>query len=518
MGKPYPGPWTFNHHPWLREIHDADCEEVVGRKAAQMGFTECAINKTFYAIDVKGESVLYLLPASKPDAHDFSTSRFDPALELSPHLSNLFSDTKNIGHKRAGTANLFIRGSKSRAQVKSIPVARIIADEVDEMDQDNLILAFERSSGQVDKERFMLSTPTISGFGIDVYYQRSSQESYFFRCPHCSKLTVLVFPDCLVITSDDATSSTIRDSYLICRECKHILDHNQKPEWLSTDNCEWVPAYEGRLSRGFHVSQLYSMTTAPWELAYSYLRAQSNPADEQELHNSKLGEPHEVEGARVQDKHIDLCRADYLMGSKLRGDMITTMGVDVGKFLHVEITQWTFNGNYQTRDINLMARARLILATKVEHFENLDELIRRYGVMFTVVDNQPETRQATEFAKRWHGRVRLCRYNSNLGGNQLKDDEDIFRVDANRTAWLDLSLGRFKSTTISLPHDLPLEYIEHVKALVRIYEKDRDGNPVGRYVKPEHTPDHFAHARNYSEIALLLGASLMRSESINHLW
>ena len=152
MGEPFPGRWSFKHHPWLEQMHDDDSEIIVGQKAAQMGFTELGLNKTFFAIDVKGQSVLYVLPANTPDAGDFSTSRFDPALELSTHLQHLFSNVKNIGHKRAGNSSLFIRGSRSRSQLKSIPTARIILDEVDEMNQANVPLAFERSSGQTSKQ------------------------------------------------------------------------------------------------------------------------------------------------------------------------------------------------------------------------------------------------------------------------------------------------------------------------------------------------------------------------------
>ena len=115
MGKPFPGKWSFLHHPWSREMHDCDAEIMVGQKAAQMGFTETALNKTFYAIDVGGDSVAYILPASTPDASDFSKGRFDPALELSTHLRDLFSNVKNIHHKRAGSASLYVRGSRSRS-------------------------------------------------------------------------------------------------------------------------------------------------------------------------------------------------------------------------------------------------------------------------------------------------------------------------------------------------------------------------------------------------------------------
>jgi len=131
MGQPFPGPWTFNHHPWLKDMHDSQAEIIIGQKAAQMGYTEVALNKVFKAIDIDGISVLYVLPASTPDASDFSTARFDPALEMSEHLRSMFTDVKNIGHKRAGNANLYIRGSRSRSQLKSIPVGLVIVDEKD---------------------------------------------------------------------------------------------------------------------------------------------------------------------------------------------------------------------------------------------------------------------------------------------------------------------------------------------------------------------------------------------------
>lgn len=38
MGNPFPGRWTFNYHPWLKEMHLCDSQEIVGQKSAQMGF------------------------------------------------------------------------------------------------------------------------------------------------------------------------------------------------------------------------------------------------------------------------------------------------------------------------------------------------------------------------------------------------------------------------------------------------------------------------------------------------
>ena len=105
MGKPFPGKWSFKYHPWLKAMHDSKYDFNVGQKAAQMGYTETVLNWIFKSIDLDGESCLYVLPTSD-DASDFSASRFDPALEESEHLNNLFSNVKNVGLKRAGSASL----------------------------------------------------------------------------------------------------------------------------------------------------------------------------------------------------------------------------------------------------------------------------------------------------------------------------------------------------------------------------------------------------------------------------
>ena len=501
MGKPFDGHYSFKHHPWCRDMHDDTSELVVGMKAAQMGYTEVALNKAFYAIDVRGDSVLYILPAATPDASDFSSSRFDPALELSPHIDALFSDVKNVGHKRAGSANLFVRGSRSRSQLKSVPVSLAIGDELDEMDQKNVSLIPERMSGQIDKQFFVISTPTIADMGIHAYFSRSSQSHWIFRCPHCNRLTSLIFPECLIITSDNPESKDILDTHLVCKECNHTLNHDAKPEWLGPGM--WVPEYSDRLSTGYHVSQLYSMTVQPYQLAQLYLKAQLNPSDEQEFYNSKLGLPHEVDGARVTEEDLVACTGTYIGQDVSPAGSLVTMGVDVGKWLHYEICQWL--PDQPNPDPALAFKCRVLKAGKVKDFEELDRLIRTYKIKHTVVDINPETRKALELAQRFYGLVTLCEYSRGIGNKEIKVEQYKARVD--RTSWLDVSLRRFRNKTITIPKDVSFEYRSHMKALVRIYKKDPDGNPVGKYEKSENAEDHHAHARNYAEIALQLAVA-----------
>jgi len=513
MGKPFPGPFSFLHHPWAREMHDSDADSNIGMKAAQMAFTETALNRTFYKIDIEGVDCLYVLPARSPDASDFSSARFDSALELSPHLATLFSDVKNIGHKRAGSRNLYIRGARSRSGLKSVPAGFLVFDELDEMDQDNVQLALERASGQEEKQIWKISTPTIDNFGIHKAFKASTQEFFAFKCPHCSRYTDLIFPDCLVITGDDINSPTIKASFLQCKECKHQLNHDSKVEWLA--NGKWVPTFSDRVERGFGINQLYSMTVSPREIAIAYLKSLSDPTVEQELYNSKFGLPHIVEGARVTDLLLENCVGTHKNGGLAPSYIyFTTIGIDVGKWLHYEVDGWILKGSV-AGDININANCFVLETNKVTDFEQLDNVLYKYKPKMTVIDANPERRKAMEFANRFFGHVKLCYYGRSINGKFIHEKPGDLEIEVDRTAWLDLSLGRFHKgqKAINLPTDTTVEYKNHMKALCRVYMKDDNGNPIGRYEKGD-DEDHYAHARNYSEMALALAGGVVGSQDI----
>lgn len=514
MGKPRPGNWTFDHHPWLWEMHTYGGEQMVGQKSAQMGFTETAMNRTFYFIDILRESVLYVLPSERPDAVDFSASRFDPALEMSEHLSGLFSDTKNLGLKRAGNACLYIRSARSRSQLKSLPAGNLFFDERDEMSKEAISLARERSSGQDHKTEFTLSTPTIPGYGVNEDYEKSDQRHYIFKCPHCGRLTELTYPDCIVITADNHYDESIKDSYYQCKECQTRLDHKAKPEWLGIENASWVPMNASRVA-GFHINQMYSFTMKPWEFAVVALKAKTSDEDEQEFVNSKLGLPHVVEGSKINEEDFENCTGNYERARAVHdGNCFITMGVDVGKKINVEIDEFVIDDRINSNDISLKGLPRVLSEFELDEFEELDELMQRYRVNCCVIDRQPEQRKAKEFCRRFEGVAWTCTYGNAVSGRDITIHEDPgdMRVTVDRTSWLDLSLGRFKRKGIKLPVNISLQYREQLMAPSRVYKKTNNGDYVGRYV--ETSADHYAHARNYAEIAFRLGMSLLTNRTI----
>ncbi len=517
MGEPFPGHYSYTYHPWCREISDSLAPFNSVMKAAQMGVTEVAINRAFYTVDILKKDVLYVLPTSI-NASDFSKARFKTALMHSPYLSELFTDTNTVGLKQAGGVNLYIRGSRGDSNLKSVPVAVLILDELDEMDQKQVWLALERLSGHKEKNVWALSTPTIPKFGIHKLYTLGTQEHWTFICPHCSKWTELIWPDCIEIIGDDVQDPRCKESFLKCKECGHKLDHEDKPNFLKTGR--WTVTNTAATSdyRSFYVNQLYSYTVNPGEIVVAYHRGLGDEAASTEFHNSKLGQPYIGEGAQVTDAVLEECIRGHTKNEdrpRVGGERLITMGVDQGKWNYAVIMEWFIKT--PGRDLNVAAEGKLLWEGKISgsEFDRLDELMREWQILHCVIDADPEINEARRFCRRFPGYVTLCRYRRGQSGKEVTIVEDELgtpMLTADRTNWMDAALGRFHSHRIILPRDISREYREQIKAVVRTYEKDDSGNPKARYV--ETGPDHFSHAQTYSEIALPLAASYTTNKPV----
>lgn len=505
--------YHFDYHPWTREMHDCRAYRMVGQKAAQMGYSETAINRAFKAIDIDHQSVMYVFPTERPDAVDFSSSRFDPALEMSPHLRDIFKNTKNLGLKRAGMASLFVRSARSRSQLKSIPAGMVIFDEVDEMSPEAIRLGQERASGQFEKSEFDLSTPTVPGFGINSMFVQSDQRHYVFTCPHCSKLTELTYPDCIEVTGENANDPGVANSYYKCKECGKKLEHEKKAEWLK--EAYWEPQARSTIA-GYHINQMYSFVFTPQEFAVKVLDAQRSEEAEQEFWNSNVGLPHIVKGARINDGQIDSCTGNYTTAQSGSPNQFICMGIDVGNKLHVEITEYLLNPDASDRDVNLSTQAHVLCACTRDEFEEIDQLVYQYNVNGFVCDRQPEQRKAKELCNRFPGISWVCvTTGDKITGRDIVEHDwgDEMAVSIDKTSWMDTALGRFKADRIRVPLDIGLEYRDHIKEPIRVYKKNNQGQPRGVYLSAE--PDHFAMARTYCEVAFKLSMMGGQNKDVN---
>ncbi len=507
MGKPVPGNYSFKYHPWMREIHDCKDQEICIRKGAQAGVTEGLVNIGLYYLDQQKVNVFYALPTTTPDAHDFSTARIGGAIDLSPYIKGMFTKTDRVGLKRTATNTLYIRGVKSRSQIKSIDTACLLADEVDEFPDWSIPLIRKRMSGQLtgDKKLIGASTPSIDGLGIDLWYSESTQDHYWFRCPHCTfegKGRYIEFThECMVITADSPNDPKIKGSYYQCPHCHNKIDHELKHEYLNESGI-WIPSIKDSILRGFYIHQMYGMPE-PWENAREFLLGLTDPYAEQEYWNSNMGKPHIVDGSVLTHKVLDECKIGaYKLGDNF-GPGIRTMGIDVGKQLHYVVKHWSFPDGRRSKEINEDAVGRFSDIGTVERFLDLDRIIARFNPAIIVIDANPETREAKRLALRHMGRCFICYYGRDAREREINLKQAELSVSANRTSWLDATLSRYRSKTSVLPMNTPVEFEQHLMNTIRVYKMAKDKTREKAEYK-KRGADHYAHADNYAEIALNL--------------
>jgi hypothetical protein len=265
--------------------------------------------------------------------------------------------------------------------------------------------------------------------------------------------------------------------------------------------------------RSFYVNQMYSYTVTPADLALAYFRGVGDEAAMVEFFNSKQGLPYIPDGGQVTDGELEHAIRNYFKEKQrpnIGTDRLIVMGVDQGKMNNVVVLEFLLAGN--GIDLNASAHAKLLWEGKLpgDDFKTLDPLMREWQVRACVIDADPQINDARRFARRFPGYVYLCRYRRGVTGKEIQlseEDGSAPIVTVDRTNWLDASMGRFHSDRIHLPADTSLEFKDHIKALVRTYEKDDQGNSKAVYLSTG--PDHFAHALNYAEIALPLAAGIV---------
>ncbi len=471
-------PFDLRPYPYLWELYDdEEVSKTVTMKGAQLGLTTLYVLRT---IDRAGRiyprGVLYLFP-TREDVTDFSRTRFQRVLEDNPALQERVRGTDSANVKQVGDCFIYFRGAKSRSQMKSIPVDCIVFDEFDEMTSDMVALARERLSGSALKHEFYLSTPTFPEFGIHYEYLQTDMRKWLIRCRSCSRWACLEdeFPDSLREVGDRVIRAC-----LSCGTELHVIDG------------EWVAQKPDRDARGYHVSQLCSPTIDLRALLADW----KNPRTViSEFYNSKLGLPYADIQAALDDAAIlSCCGSD---ARRLAHDGPCFAGADVGKNV-------IYYGVGSKRSESFL---RGHAWYKVESFQDVHDLNKRYNVESGVIDAMAETREVRRFVESepgWWG----CIYTNQMQSGGYLWDPKSRMVQVNRNESLDESHRIVASKMVEWPRpdDLFRELVMvQLKNLVRTQTADeKTGTPKVQWVRRGAKNDDFRHTWNYMVIAAQL--------------
>ena len=478
--------FSLEDHPYQRDMLTEIATRQCFKKGSQVGITEVNVIRSIKGLldAAYPQGVLYLFPTQN-DVGDFSKSRFNPIIADNPQIAKFVQATDAVSIKRVRKSHLYLRGARSTgkiegikktsSQLKSVPVDRIVFDEVDEFEPAMVDLALERLGHSLVKEEIYLSTPSIPGYGIDKLYAESDQRVWMIRCPHCGQETCLEleFPSCLAELPD---GKVIR----VCKKCK---------QEIYPKDGHWIPLFPDR-SRdmvGWWISQLNSAYVDPRKIlkAFNELTGRRKL---QEFYNSKLGMAYiSAENRLTVNDIYTNCGADPI---QIKDIGPCAMGVDVGSMLYVVV-------GLKPREKVL----QVVFMGRVSSFNDVHDIARRFNVKCAVIDIEPETRKVREFAESEPYQVYLCDYVQSSVGTVWNPETRMVKV--NRTESLD-SVHDLLSQSGRLILPRKSEEVEIFAKQLTSIAKVLEENPetgTREYRWRKIGEDHFAHATNYMILA-----------------
>ena len=476
------GPFTPIGHEYQVEPMQSTSKKMVAMKGAQLGWTQLEIIRVLHG-QIHGlypSGVLYLFPTSD-DVSDFAKSRFNPLIADNPgSIGQYIQSTDSTNIKRIGTGMLYLRGARSTQKIegikkdasklRSIPVDKVVFDEVDLMDPDMVQMALERFSHSEVQEESYLSTPTIPDFGIDKLYQASDRRIWVIECQSCGRECCLEldFPECVKYDHKRA--------YRACVKCG---------EEIYPSDGRWVAQSPNADYAGYWISQLNSIYVDPGKILSLF----NDPPNGnlQEVYNSKLGMAWiDAQNRLTRQDVYACCGSDGIARDSKRS---CSMGADIGKVIHVVIGYPEGN------------KYRVLYVGRVGEFSDLHDLAIKFNVQRAVLDMEPETRKARDFQAAEKYKVYLCDYAENMKVGKKQDDQTGVVV-VRRTEICDSTHNLFAKQVIILPRRSPEieEYALEVSNIAKVLEEDQVSGSK-KYTYRKLGADHYRHATNYFWLA-----------------
>lgn len=464
--------------------------KMVIKKAAQTGFTVIGMITTIHGLRFGRypAGALRLFPTER-DSSDLSGTKFMPLIENNPkQIGSFIGSINKEGARKIGDGYLYFRGARetkkvddqagSSSRLKSITVDRIDYDERDEMDDDMVELASYRILDSSIKEETYLSTPTIPNWGIDALYPLSDQRVWMTKCLKCGKDTCLEleFPECLGQMSD---GRVLR----LCKHCRNEIMPN-------SNGSHWETLYPSK-SKDMVGIWISSLSVANRDPISIYTKMQSsNPVVLKNLYNSDLAMAYiQAEDQLTKNDIYACCSREPMQTASHLG---TAIGVDVKTDSLHAVVGYLIGEN----------RYRIIYMARVESFNDLHDIAKRFNCKSMCIDYEPQTMKCKEFRLAESYSVYLVDYQDRLKASQ-KIDEKQGILTVRRTETMDKVFSAIKTPgMLELPRRNAEtdQYAMEMTQTAKILEED---NTTGsrRYIYKKLGPEHYYHATNYFLLA-----------------
>lgn len=497
--------FRLTNRNYLKPIYDSKIEEgllMCGRQVEKS--TTFSVHMANHTIMVPHFQGLYFAPLTDQVSvfsktrlgklYEFSQKDFIKKNFMGPHYTN------NVFEKqfKNGSVNYLKHCYEYGDNIRGISVNGIWGDEIQDIHIDAIPVIKESQSHALEsgagmKLTWYSGTPKTFANTIQQYWDRSTQNEWVVKCPHCGKNQIL------------GVKNMTPDKY-ICVKCKMDIPLE------SRINGQWAPLQRGRKLQGFRISQLM----VPWITPQEIWQKQEEYSQDK-FYNEVLGRSYENADKPFTAQLLNTISSNnytlYNRAEREFANTITVMGIDWGKGEKAFTVATIYGWDAQNQRLQLIYTKKFHRGDETDPNKQVDmisALMLTFKIDMCIADWGFGHVQCNTLTKRFGGRFACCYYSFNLKARQKYEPNDNKWV-VNRTALIEQYARKMKEMFFVWPgrsrSEMEFLYDHHLAENAE-YRANKNGRSEElMYTHNEGSPDDGLHSCVYAFLAWTLASS-----------
>ena len=498
-----------------------------------------------YAVDQAPRPILWVFP-NVALCKNFSSERWLPFCRESAAIARRIprnsdgsfdEDRFNLVKQEFDRCTMNLVGAGSAANVRSYPIAILVLDEIDVIDEGTRRECLDRIKGKVDFKVLQSSTPIAETGGIWQEFMAGDRRRYYMPCPHCEEMIILRWKNEKGENNlkwdegakqEDGTwtlSLVQKTAKYICENCGGTIEDKHKTKMLR--NGQWEPTSSAAEDgvRSYHLNSLYSPILTFGRIAVEFLKSKGSVEAMKTFVNGWLAEPWRPDVGSVDPEKFRALEQDYERGT-IKGKY-RILAVDVQRNYFV----WVIRG------FDVDGQSWLIDNGTAPSFTDFSALIDRYEVSYGIVDTGYRTQEIYEEIHRhrpfWFGAkgwdklpqsfrlTKIDPFSVTPQGKKRASKRAISILHVNKEIWQQEMLAKRVGSALNwwVYQKIDREYVRQMLATNLVEKVNKAGRVKREWAVEGHRQDHYWDCETYAlalSHAFGLGGAVMRGAGAQH--